>query len=81
MPERHQDARIAEIVVGLMHLARNLDPADFDDLVGAVGVEVDTGMELILERRMRRPADGNVVAFPGSGSRQARRSTPGAPKD
>jgi hypothetical protein len=59
------DARIAEVIMGLVRLSRLLSPDDMDSLLGAVAVEVETGMELIEERRHTRRADGNVVSFPG----------------
>jgi hypothetical protein len=61
------DARIAEIVLGLIRLSRLLPPDDMDSLLGSVAVEVETGMEIVEERRLTRRADGNVVAFPGAG--------------
>ncbi|MCP1548435.1 MULTISPECIES: hypothetical protein [Methylorubrum] len=65
MPE-DVEARIAEVVMGLVRLSRLLPPDDMDSLLGAVAVEVETGMELVEERRLTRRADGNVVAFPGT---------------
>ena len=62
--DQGQDARISQIVTALVSLSRLLDPTDMEDMLGAIGVEVDTGWEIVLERRMRRRADGNVVAFP-----------------
>jgi len=61
------DARIAEIILGLVRLSRLLPTDDMDSLLGSVAVEVETGMELVEERRLTRRADGNVVAFPGTG--------------
>jgi hypothetical protein len=58
------DARIAEVILGLVRLSRLLPPEDLDSLLGAVAVEVETGMELVEERRLTRRVDGNVVAFP-----------------
>lgn len=60
------DSRIAEVIVGLVRRSRLLPPEDLDSLLGAVAVEVETGMELVEERRMTRRADGNVVLFPGT---------------
>ncbi|SDM47810.1 hypothetical protein SAMN05216360_102208 [Methylobacterium phyllostachyos] len=60
------DARIAEVIVGLVRLSRLLPPEDLDNLLGAVAVEVETGMELVEERRLTRRVDGNVVTFPGT---------------
>lgn len=65
MCDGDQDARIGQIVTALVSLGRLLDPADMEDMLGAICVEVDTGWEIVLERRMTRRADGNVVAFPG----------------
>lgn len=62
--DQDQDARIGQIVTALVSLGRLLDPTDMEDMLGAIGVEVDTGWEIVLERRMRPRADGNVVAFP-----------------
>lgn len=58
------EARIAEVVMGLVRLSRLLPPDDMDSLLGAVAVEVETGMELVEERRLVRRTEGNVVAFP-----------------
>ncbi|WP_437871007.1 hypothetical protein ACSD7O_17410 [Methylorubrum extorquens] len=63
MPE-DVDTRIAQVVMGLIRLSRLLPPDDMDSLLGAVAVEVETGMELAEERRLTRRGDGNVVAFP-----------------
>ncbi|SFM31168.1 hypothetical protein [Methylobacterium pseudosasicola] len=62
MPE-DADHRLAQIIVDLVRLGRLLPPDDFADLVGAVSVEVETGLELVAERALRR-WDGNVVTFP-----------------
>ncbi|MGW5841072.1 hypothetical protein ACWFZ6_24090 [Methylorubrum extorquens] len=59
------DARIAEVVLGLVRLSRLLPADDMDNLLGAIAVEVETGMEIVEERRLTRQADGNVVNFPG----------------
>ncbi|MBP31885.1 hypothetical protein [Methylobacterium sp.] len=59
------DARIAAIIVGLMRLSRLLPPKDVDSLLGAVSIEVETGMEVVEERRLARKLDANVVTFPG----------------
>ncbi|TGE02650.1 hypothetical protein [Methylobacterium nonmethylotrophicum] len=59
------DARIAEVVMNLVRLSRLLPPDDMSDLLGAVSVEVETGLELVEERRLARRADANVVTFPG----------------
>lgn len=64
MPE-DVDARIAAIIMGLVRLSRLLPPEDVDSLLGAVSVEVETGMEVVEERRLARRPDANVVAFPG----------------
>lgn len=64
MSDCDQDARIGQIVTALVSLGRLLDPADMEDMLGAIGAEVDTGWEIVLERRMRLRADCNVVAFP-----------------
>jgi hypothetical protein len=64
MPE-DIDARIAEVLMGLVRLSRLLPPDDMDSLLGAVAVEVETGMELVEERRHTRKTDANVVTFPG----------------
>lgn len=66
MPE-DVDARIAAIIMGLMRLSRFLPPEDMDNLLGAVCVEVETGMEVVEERRLTRRTDANVVVFPGPG--------------
>jgi hypothetical protein len=64
------DERIAQVMLGLLRARRalNHDPQTFDDLIGAVLVEVDLGMqvaeEAALERKHRKAA-GNVVSFPG----------------
>jgi hypothetical protein len=60
------DARIAEVILGLIRLSRLLQPDDLDNLLGAVAVEVETGMELVEERRLARRTDTNVVSFPGA---------------
>ncbi len=59
------DARIAEVIMGLVRLSRLLPPDDMDNLLGSVAVEVETGLELVEERRLTRSADANVVPFPG----------------
>ncbi|GJD58086.1 hypothetical protein [Methylobacterium dankookense] len=59
------DARVAEVIMGLVRLSRLLPPDDMDSLLGAVAVEVETGMELVEERRHTRRTDANVVSFPG----------------
>lgn len=59
------DARIAAIIMGLMRLSRLLPPEDLDSLLGAVSVELETGMEVVEERRFARRPDANVVTFPG----------------
>ncbi len=59
------DARIAEVVMNLVRLSRLLPPDDMRDLLGAVSVEVETGLELVEERRLARREDANVVTFPG----------------
>ena len=61
----HEDAdhRLAMILADLMRLRQLLPPEDFADLLGAVSVEVETGLELVTERAFRRRV-GNVVAFP-----------------
>jgi len=64
MPNEDQDACIGRIVTALVSLSRLLDPADMEHMLGAIGVEVDTGWEIVLERRMARRGEGNVVAFP-----------------
>ena len=64
MPNEDQDACIGRIVTALVSLGRLLDPADMEDMLGAIGVEVDTGWEIVLQRRMARRGEGNVVAFP-----------------
>ncbi|MCJ2026451.1 hypothetical protein [Methylobacterium sp. J-067] len=58
------DHRLAMILADLMRLSRQLPPEDFADLLGAVSVEVETGMELVTERNLRR-REGNVIGFPG----------------
>lgn len=58
------DHRVAALVVDLMRLRQLLPPEDFADLLGAVSVEVETGMELVVERSLRRRPDRNVIAFP-----------------
>lgn len=64
------DERIAQVMLGLMRARRalNHDLQTFDDLIGAVLVEVDLGMqvaeEAALEARYRRKGEGNVVGFP-----------------
>ena len=60
------DSRIAEVIVGLVRLSRLLPPEELDNLLGAVAVEVETGMELVEERRLARRTDANVVPFPGA---------------
>lgn len=60
------DARIAQVILGLVRLSRLLPPDDLDNLLGAVAVEVETGMELVEERRFARRTDTNVVSFPGT---------------
>lgn len=59
------DHRVALILVDLMRLRHLLPPEDFADLLGAVSVEVETGLEMVAERALRRH-DGNVVGFPPS---------------
>lgn len=59
------DHRVALILVDLMRLRHMLPPEDFADLLGAVSVEVETGMEMVAERALRRHG-GNVVGFPNS---------------
>lgn len=66
MSDRDPDARIGRIVTALVALARHLDPTDMDDMLGAIEVEADIGWEIVLERRMTRRIDANVVAFPGN---------------
>ena len=63
MDERRIDAGVAEVVTGLLHLRRTLDPATYLDLLGAIMVEIEEGMEVALESRHRRRT-GNVVPFP-----------------
>lgn len=63
MDERRLDAGVAEVVTGLLHLRRTLDPSTYMDLLGAIMVEIEEGMEFALENRHRRQA-GNVVPFP-----------------
>lgn len=65
MPEPNPDARISEIAIGLQELSGLLEPDDFRDLIGAIAVEIDTGMEMVLERCLSRRPNANVVAFPG----------------
>ena len=60
-----QDARIGQIVTALVSLGRLLDTADMEDMLGAIGAEVDTGWEIVLERQMSRRPAGTIVAFPG----------------
>ncbi|MEE7490418.1 hypothetical protein [Methylobacterium oryzae] len=67
MDERRLDAGVAEVVTGLLHLRRTLDPATYLDLLGAIMVEIEEGMEVALERRHQRKAEGNVVPFPPAG--------------
>lgn len=67
MDERRLDAGVAEVVTGLLHLRRTLDPATYLDLLGAIMVEIEEGMEVALERRHRRKQEGNVVPFPEAG--------------
>lgn len=64
MPE-DVDARIAAIIMEMMRLSRLLPPEDLDSLLGAVSVELETGMEVVEERRFARRPDANVVTFPG----------------
>lgn len=64
MPE-DADHRLAQVIVDLVRLGRLLPPEDFADLLGAVSVEVETGVELVTERNLRR-REGNVVGFPPS---------------
>lgn len=69
------DHRMAMILAHLMRLSRQLPPEDFADLLGAVSVEVETGLELIAERALRR-RDGNVVLFPERTTLNSDRATP-----
>lgn len=64
MPE-DVDHRLAQVVVDLVRLSHMLPPEDFADMLGAVSVEVETGLELVLERRYTRTIQDNVVVFPG----------------
>ena len=57
------DHRVALILVDLMRLRHMLPPEDFADLLGAVSVEIETGLELVTERSMTRRTNGNVVPF------------------
>ncbi|WP_019904805.1 hypothetical protein [Methylobacterium sp. 77] len=64
------DERIAQVMLGLLRARRALhhDPQTFDDLIGAVLVELDLGMqvaeEAALESRLRKKVEGNVLHFP-----------------
>ena len=58
------DARLTEVFIGLMRARRLLDQATFDDLLGAVTVEIDIGIELALENAYRRRSEGTIVPFP-----------------
>jgi hypothetical protein len=64
--DNQTDAGIGEVLVGLMRLRRVLAPADFRDLLGAVMVEIEQGLELALEAEYRRKAEGNLIPFPGA---------------
>ena len=67
MDEERMDAAVAEVVVGLVRARRDLEPATFRDMVGAIMIKIDQGLELTIERAYRRrPAkqEGNVVLFP-----------------
>lgn len=65
MTEADLDAMLSDAVVGLMNVRRALDPISFEALMGAVAVEIETGMDLARERSLeathRRRRDGNVV--------------------
>jgi len=58
------DARLTEVLLGLMRARRLLDQATFEDLLGAVTVEIDVGIEVAMESAYRRKMEGNVVPFP-----------------
>lgn len=63
MPE-DVDHHLARVVVDLVRLSRLLPPEEFADMLGAVSVEVETGLERLVEHSLRQRRDGNVVAFP-----------------
>lgn len=75
MSEAATDARIGELVAGLLALSRLLGPEDLHDLLGAISVEMETAMEVVLERQHRPRAAGTVVSFP----RPAHRHRPADP--
>lgn len=70
MSEIDLDNQIAQIMVGIIQVRRDLDTESFNALVGAVMIEIDLGMqlaeELALERAMRPLPTGNVFMFPVS---------------
>lgn len=69
---------IRHLATRLEHLSEVLDPGDFRNLMGAVEVEVETGEEIVLERRHRlpRPERGTVVPF---SRRPSTRNAEGSP--
>lgn len=58
------DDRLATLLVDLVRLRQLLPPEDFADLLGAVSLEVETGMEMVIENQYRSMRHGNVIAFP-----------------
>lgn len=66
MDERRIDAGVAEVVTGLLHLRRTLDPATYLDLLGAIMVEIEEGLEIALEKEHRRKPVLNVIPFPSA---------------
>ncbi|MGU3465564.1 hypothetical protein ACLBXO_11980 [Methylobacterium sp. C33D] len=66
MTDSQTDANIGDVLIGLMRLRRVLASSDFQDLLGAVLVEIEQGLELALEAEYRRKAEGNLIPFPGA---------------
>lgn len=79
MIEDGTDARIGEVVASLLGLSRLLGPEDLHDLLGAISVEIETAMEVILEDRHRPEPGGTVVPFPGPAVRRRPHRPPTEP--
>lgn len=68
MDEGDIDARVAQVLVGLMQVRRALYPASLDALLGAVLAEIRLGIDLVeeraLEHGLRRRIEAIVLPFP-----------------
>lgn len=69
MDEADLDAAFADVVRRLARMRRALAPPDYDELLGAVHVDIDVAeMEQAGRAKPRKPAvpagDGTVVPFP-----------------